>query len=68
MTEKEIEEMLSDIILGNAEGTEFEDCDIDTFAEASILTRDKGIIVYLPDGSRIYLTIQGYMPNGQRMD
>lgn len=68
MTEKNIEEILTDIILDNAKGTELEDCEIRTFEEASLLTLDKGIIIDLPNGSSIQLTIQGYEPNGMRMD
>ena len=68
MTERNIEEVLTNIILDNPEGTEFEDCEIRTFEEASLLTMDKGIVIDLPDGSSIQLTIQGYEPNGMRMD
>lgn len=68
MTEGNIEEILTDIILDNAEGTEFEDCEIRTFEEASLLTMDKGIVIDLPNGVSIQLTIQGYEPNGMRMD
>lgn len=68
MTERNIEEILTDLILDNSEGTEFEDCEIRTFKEASLLTMDKGIVIDLPDGSSIQLTIQGYEPNGMRMD
>ena len=68
MTERNIEEILTNIILDNSNGTEFEDCEICTFEEASFLTFDKGIIIDLPDGSSIQLTIQGYESNGMRMD
>lgn len=34
--------------------------DVRTFKEASLCTTDKGIIVDLKDGVRIYLTIQAY--------
>jgi len=68
MTERNIEKILTDLILDNAEGTEFEDCEIRTFKEASLLTMDKGIILALPDGSSIQLTIQGYESNGMRID
>lgn len=53
MTEKNIEEILTNIILDNSEGTEFENCEIRTFEEASLLTMDKGIVIDLPDGSSI---------------
>lgn len=68
MTERNIEEILTDIIIDNSEGTEFENCEIRTFEEASLLTMDKGIVIDLSDGSSIQLTIQGYEPNGMRMD
>lgn len=68
MTERNIEEILTDIILDNAEGTEFEGCEVRTFEEASLLTMDKGIVIDLPDGSSVQLTIQGYKPEGRRMD
>lgn len=68
MTERNIEEILTDIILDNSDGTEFVDCEIRTFEEVSLLTMDKGIVIDLPDGSSIQLTIQGYEPNGMRMD
>ena len=68
MIERNIEEILTNIILDNAKETEFEDCEIRTFEEASLLTLDKGIIIDLPDGSSIQLTIQGYESNGMRMD
>lgn len=68
MTERNIEEILTDIILDNAEGTEFEDCEIRTFEEASLLTMDKGIVIDLPNDVSIQLTIQGYEANGMRMD
>ncbi len=68
MTEKRIEEILTDIILDNADGTELEDCEIRTFEEAGLLTMDKGIVIDLPDGTCIQLTIQGYESSGMRMD
>lgn len=68
MTERNIEEVLTDIILDNSEGTEFEDCEIRTFKEAGLLTMDKGIVIDLLDGSSIQLTIQKYKLNGMRMD
>lgn len=36
MTEKNIEEILTDIILDNSEGTEFEDCEIRTGVKYSV--------------------------------
>lgn len=68
MTENYIEEILTNIILDNAEGTELKDCEICTFEDAGLLTNDKGIVIYLPDESRIHLTIQGYKSNGMRME
>lgn len=68
LTETRIEEILTDIIIDNAEGTEFEDCEIRTFEEVGFLTLDKGILIDLPDGTSINLTIQGYKPEGRRMD
>lgn len=67
MTENYIEEILTDIILENAEGTELEDCEICTFEDAGLLTMDRGIVIDLSDGSSIRLTIQGYKSNGMRM-
>ncbi len=68
MTEKRIEEILTDIILDNANETELEDCEIRTFEEVGLLTMDKGIVIDLPDGACIQLTIQGYKSSGMRMD
>ena len=38
---------------------EYDDVQIETFEEAGILTRDRGLVVYL-DGKKIHITIQAY--------
>lgn len=68
MTETRIEEILTEIFLYNAGGTELKNCKICTFEEVGYLTLNKGIVIELPDGSSINLTIQGYKPNGVKMN
>ena len=68
MTEENIEKILTDIVLKNADGTEFEGCEVCTFEDAGFLTSDNGIMIDLPDGTSILLTIQRYGPDGTIMD
>jgi hypothetical protein len=62
------EEALTDLILGGDLGiTDDEDLPveadiIETYAEAGLLTRDKGLIVKLSDGRELHLTITAYGP------
>lgn len=65
---REWEEMLMDAIKLNSEieGDEDDDLifegidDVDNYERKGILTKDKGIIVKLEDGSEINITIQAY--------
>ena len=72
MKEKKIENCLMDIIseLDEVEGIDnfgTEINDIESFEEAGILTKDKGVILYLDDGTTVELTIQAYK-NGMRCE
>lgn len=66
--EKDIESRIREVIINNSyieadmdDEVMFPDVeDVQTFEEASLCTTDKGIIVDLKDGARIYLTIQAY--------
>lgn len=66
--EKEIEESIVEAIKNNSyiEAGYDEDVlfpeveDVQTFEGADLLTMDKGVIVDLKDGTRVYLTIQAY--------
>ncbi len=54
------EEMLRALLRGEVDIEEVCD-DIDhihTFAEAGVLTKDRGLVVTMSDGNRIHLTIQ----------
>lgn len=62
MTERNIEKILTDLIMENSEETVFEDCEIETFAERGFLTRNKGIVINLKDKTEIHLTINVYEP------
>lgn len=68
MTEENIEKILTDIVSKNADGTEFDGCEVCSFEDAGFLTSDKGIMIDLPDGTSILLTIQGYDTDGTRMN
>ena len=65
---REWEEMLMDAIKLNSEieGDEDDDLifegidDVDNYERKGILTKDRGIIVKLEDGSEINITIQAY--------
>ena len=66
--EKDIESRIKEVIINNSyieadidDEAMFPDVeDVQTFEEASLCTKDKGIVVDLKDGGRIYLTIQAY--------
>lgn len=69
LTERKIEQILTEMILDNSNGTEFETVQtIESYSECGVLTRDKGIVISMEDGTKIYLTIQGYSPNRYRME
>jgi len=42
----------------HTDGFEHEISRVSTFEEEGVLTRDRGIVVFLADGSKFYLTIQ----------
>jgi hypothetical protein len=66
------EQALTDLILGNEPSYSFpyiEDEDgrvevnvIETYSEAMLLTRDKGLVIQLSDGRELHLTITAYGP------
>lgn len=66
--EKEIEESIVKAIKNNSyiEADYDEDVlfpeveDVQTFEEADLLTMDRGVVIDLNDGTRVYLTIQAY--------
>lgn len=66
--EKEIEESIVEAIKNNSyiEADYDEDVlfpeveDVQTFEEADLLTIDRGVVIDLNDGTRVYLTIQAY--------
>ncbi len=66
--EKEIEESIVEAIKNNSyiEADYDEDVlfpeveDVQTFEEADLLTMDRGVVIDLNDGTRVYLTIQAY--------
>lgn len=66
--EKEIEDSIKEVIENNSyiEADYDEDVlfpeveDVQTFEEADLLTMNKGVVVDLKDGTRVYLTIQAY--------
>lgn len=66
--EKEIEDSIKEAIENNSyiEADYDEDVlfpeveDVQTFEEADLLTMNKGVVVDLKDGTRVYLTIQAY--------
>ena len=65
--EKEIEESIVEAIKNNSyiEAGYDEDVfpeveDVQTFEEADLLTMDRGVVIDLNDGTRVYLTIQAY--------
>lgn len=66
--EKEIEDSIKEAIKNNSyiEADYDEDVlfpeveDVQTFEEADLLTMNKGVVVDLKDGTRVYLTIQAY--------
>ena len=66
--EKEIEEAIVEAIKNNSyidadydDGVLFPEVeDVQTFEEADLLTMDRGVVIDLNDGTRVYLTIQAY--------
>lgn len=51
MTAKKAEQYLLDLLSD-------EDFETETFEDRGLLTLDRGIILYMPDGTEIHLTIQ----------
>lgn len=39
---------------------------VETYEEAGILTRDSGLVLHMSDGAQVRLTIQAYVPAGER--
>lgn len=66
--EKEIEDSIKEAIKNNSyieadydEDVLFPEVEyVQTFEEAGLLTMNKGVVVDLKDGTRVYLTIQAY--------
>lgn len=60
--EKTIEDALIELFEDQEalEGTIFENCETETFKGAELLTNDKGVVLYLANGTKINLTIQAY--------
>ena len=65
---KEIEEAIIEAIKNNSYiEADYDDSvlfpnveDVQTFEEADLLTMDRGVVIDLNDGTRVYLTIQAY--------
>lgn len=57
MTAKNAEQYLLDLLSNVSEDEDFE---TETFEDRGLLTLDRGIILYMPDGSEIHLTIQAF--------
>ena len=65
---KEIEEAIIEAIKNNSYiEADYDDSvlfpnveDVQTFEEADLLTMDRGVVIDLDDGTRVYLTIQAY--------
>ena len=55
MTAKNAEQYLLDLLSNVSEDEDFE---TETFEDRGLLTLDRGIILYMPDGTEIHLTIQ----------
>lgn len=55
--------VIEDALIGMLEGdwsledTALENCRVRSFQQAGLLTRDKGVLITLPDGSKFQLTI-----------
>ena len=63
MTAKEIENYIRTLLEDGFyadEDNEDEDFNIESFESAEVLTIDKGLVLYLPDGTEVHLTIQAY--------
>ena len=39
---------------------------VETYQEAGVMTRDRGLVLEMSDGSQVRLTIQAYVPAGAR--
>lgn len=65
---KEIEEAIIEAIKNNSYiEADYDDSvlfpnveDVQTFEEVDLLTMDRGVVIDLDDGTRVYLTIQAY--------
>lgn len=68
ITSDDILEYLEAILFDSGENTPFEDCEIQTYEQAEILTKDDGLVVELESGETIYLTVQCYSAKGKSMD
>lgn len=66
-TEADIEEMLIDI-LAECDNPVLRDVEITTFENIGFLTYDRGLVLFLEDGTEIRLTIHGYNADGVRME
>ena len=63
MTAKEIENYIRTLLEDGFyadEDNEDEDFDIESYESAGVMTMDKGLVLYLPDGIEVHLTIQAY--------
>ena len=58
-TDSVVEDALLGILLGDlsVEDTALEGCDVRSFADAGVMTYDKGLVLRLPDGSEFQVTI-----------
>jgi len=61
--------LLTTILFGlpeDEDGCEPEVNVIETYKEAGVLTRDRGLVLQMSDGAQVRLTIQAYTPAGTR--
>ena len=70
-----IEEELVDILTGReipnppviTEGVNGAEVNVaETYAEAGVLGRDRGLVLHMSDGAQVRLTIQAYTPRSER--
>lgn len=59
MTHAEFETILMDTILTGAEFENIEVANVQTFREAGVLTRNKGLVVRMADGTEFQVQING---------
>ena len=58
MNAQEFQYMLSDALFNEGENrTELTDMDVRTFSDSGLMTRDKGLVVKLADGSEFQVTV-----------